>query len=168
MPNYDAHRILADLASSDDGRARDATNAIVQLHPDSEVDEFTFIAGLDAPNDKIVFWSAIALKRLGPRAAAAIPSLLTLLQREQLHLRQAAVGALAGVGRHDADARAAIFAAFGDESAFIRREVLQASLTLPDLSDDDLAAIAGMATDTDEEVRALALRTIGRKTGHDA
>lgn len=167
MPNYDAHRILADLASSDDGRARDAANAIVQLHPDSEVDEFPFIAGLSAADDKVAFWCGVALKRLGPRASAAIPSLLTLLQRKQLHLRQTAVGALASVGPHDPAARAAIFAAFGDDNAFIRREALQAGLTLPDRSDDDLAAIAGMATDPDEDVRNLALRSIGAREESD-
>ena len=57
-------------------------------------------------------------------------------------------------------ARAAVFDLFGDESPFIRREALTASLTLPDLDEEDLAAIAAMATDPDEAVAAMGLRSI--------
>jgi HEAT repeat protein len=168
MSDPDARQILDDLASGNEARRRDATDAIVRLHPDSELDDFAFAAALDSPDDNVVYWAGVALRRLGPRSAAAIPSLLALLRREQLHLRQTAVKALASVGPEDPDARAAVFAALGDDSAFIRREALQSCLTLPVLTADDYAAIAGMATDSDPEVRDLALRGISPQRKYDA
>lgn len=163
MSPYNAYEIVADLSSGDDTRVRRATDAIVWLSPASEVDEFAFITALESTDDQTVYWAGVALKLLGPRGAAAIPHLLALLRREQIHLRQTAVKALAGVGPHHPDARAAVFAAFGDEHAFIRREAVAAGITLPDLTEEDLAAIAGMATDPDEEVRNIALRSIASK-----
>lgn len=167
MPSPDAYQLMANLASGDEALAREATDVIVRLSPDSEVDEFAFIAALESANDKVVYWAGVALRLLGSRGAAAIPSLLALLQREQVFLRQTAVRALAAVGPHDPDARAAAFASLGDEHPFIRREALQACLTLPDPTDEDLAAIAGMVTDSDEEVRNLALSRIGMQEQDD-
>jgi len=163
MPLLDARLIIEGIASGDKRRWKDATYAIAEFDHDTEVDESVFVAALASSNDDVVFWSEIALEHLGERGAAAIPTLVSLLKREQLFLRQTAVKALAAVGPRDDRARAAVFAAFGDPSPFVRREALQASIDLPALAVEELAAIAGMATDPDEEVAnwsEIALRNI--------
>ncbi|HEX7631225.1 MAG TPA: HEAT repeat domain-containing protein [Lacunisphaera sp.] len=160
MPSLNTHQLVADLASGNEQRKAAAIHVIVALTPATDVDEGIFIEALKSANPDVTHWAAVALKLLGPRGLAAIPALVALLGREQLFLRQAAVRALAAVGPHDRLARAAVFDLFGDESPFIRREALTASLTLPDLDEEDLAAIAAMATDPDEAVAAMGLRSI--------
>jgi HEAT repeat protein len=167
----DARLIVTDIASGDKKRREEATRVISELDQDTSVDESVFVEALSATDDDVVFWSVIALEHLGERGSAAIPSLIDLLKREQLFLRQSALKALAKVGPNDAGAKAGIFRSFEDASPFVRRDALQACIDLYHLSADELAAIAAMATDSDEtvsrwsEITLRNIRVRARKTG---
>jgi hypothetical protein len=152
MPSLDANLLIADIASGDAERQRQAQDVISEIDHDTEVDASVFVSSLASKNDDVVFWSEIALEHLGERGSAGIPSLLALLQREQLFLRQYAVKTLATIGARHAEVRAAVFHAFTDSSPFVRREALQACIKFQNLSADQLAAIAAMAADSDEAV----------------
>lgn len=163
MPLLDANLLLADIASSDERRRREATELISEIDHETDLDISVFVSSLSSTNDDVVFWSAIALEHLGERGRAAIPLLLSLLEREQLFLRQSAIKTLAVVGPRDHEAREAIFRAFTDANPFVRREALQACIKLPNLSANDLGTIAAMASDPDEAVSRwseIALRNI--------
>lgn len=163
MLSLDANLLIADIASGDGDRRRQAENIISKIDHDTDVDVSIFISSLASKNDDVVLWSAIALEHLGERGCAAIPCLLELLHRGQLFLRQTAVKTLAAVGAKDTEARAAVFRSFADASPFVRREALQACTGFPNLSADDLTVIAAMATDPDEAVAnwsEIALRNI--------
>jgi hypothetical protein len=152
MPALDAHLLLADIASGEKKRFKEATAVIAEIEPGTDVDPAVFVSALASSNEDVVFWSAIALEHLGERGLAAVPSLLSLLDREQLFLRQSAVKTLAAVAAREKKAGEAIFRSFADPSPFVRREALQACIRLPDLSSDERAAIAAMAADRDETV----------------
>ena len=163
MPSLDANLIVADIASGNSERRRQAEDAIGEMDRDTDVNASVFVSSLASTNEEVVFWSAIALEHLRDRGSAAIPCLLALLQREQLFLRQTAVKTLAAVGPKDTEARAAVFRSFADSSPLVRREALQACIGLPNLTADNLAAIAAMAADSDEAVAnwsEIALRNI--------
>lgn len=163
MSTLDARLLIADIASGDKQRWKEATHIIAELNHDTTVDESIFVASLSSVDDEVVFWSEIALQHLGERGIAAIPVLLSLLDRGRLYIRQSAVKTLAAVGPKDKRARAAVFRAFADSSPFVRREALQACIDLPELSADELASIAAMATDADEAVSSwseITLRNI--------
>ena len=163
MPALDAHLLLADIASGDEKRRWEATRVIAEIEPNTDIDPAVFVSALASPNADVIFWSEIALEHLGERGYPAVPGLLSLLSREQLFLRQSAVKTLAAVARRDKRAREAIFRSFQDESPFVRREALQACIGLPQLTTEELAAIAAMAADPDETVSRwseIALRNI--------
>ncbi len=94
MTSLDANLLIADIASGDNERRRQATDIIAEIDHDTDVDVSVFVSSLASTHDDVVFWSAIALEHLGERGSAGIPHLLTLLQREQLFLRQSAVKTL--------------------------------------------------------------------------
>jgi HEAT repeat protein len=159
----DATQLVSDIASGDHARREEATEVIGRFECDTDVDVSVFVAALAATDEDVVFWSAVALEHLGERGSAAIPILLRLLERKQLFLRQSAVKALAAVGPTDRRAKIGILSCFADHSPFVRREALQACIQLRDLSVDEFAAIAGMATDSDEAVARwseIALRNL--------
>src|SRR5262245_65333104 len=103
----DARLLKADIASGDKKRREEATNVIAELEHDTAVDVSVFVDALLSGDDDVVFWSEIALEHLGERGKVAIPPLLSLLEREQLFLRQSAVKTLAAVGPTDPRAKAA-------------------------------------------------------------
>jgi hypothetical protein len=173
MPSLDAHMLIADIASGDSERRRQATEVISEIDHDTDVDVSVFVSSLRSVQEDVVVWSTIALEHLGERGRAAIPGLLALLQREQLFPRQSAVKTLAAVGPREVEARAAVFLSFADSGPFVRREALQACIGLPSLSGEELASIAAMATDSDESVARwseITLRNIrlneGASSGH--
>ncbi len=163
MPSLDARLIVADLSSGDSARFEDATLIISEIEADSKIDPQPFVESLFSENDKVVFWSEIALEHLGVRAQQSIPALLTVLERGSPLLRQAAVKTLARVGPCDGPAREGIFKAFGDASSFVRREALQACIHLHGHSRRELDLISAMSADPDEAVSSwseIALRNI--------
>ena len=163
MHALDAHLLLADIASGDEKRLSEATAIIAEIQPDTDIDPEVFVSALTSANENVVFWSAIALEHLAERGQTALRSLLPLVGSEQVFLRQAALKTLAAVAPRDKQAREAIFRSFQDPSPFVRREALQACSRLPDLSAEELAAIAHMSADPDETVSRwseIALRNI--------
>ena len=163
MRSVDAKFLIAEIASGNKKRRREATETIAKFDHDSDVDVSVFVSSLTSTDNDVVFWSVIALEHLGERGSAAIPHLLPLLHHEALFVRQTAVKALAAVGPRDERAKAAVFRYFADLSPFVRREALQACIHLRDLSADQLAHIHAMAADPDEAVSSwseIALRNI--------
>lgn len=152
MPLLNAHLLIADIASGDRDRRRVAADVIAELNYETDVDVSIFVESLDSSQADVVFWSEIALEHLGERGMAAIPRLLLLLQREELFLRQSAVKTLVAVGPNVEEARTAVFRSFRDSNALVRREALQACIRLPNLSGEELASIAAMASDPDDTV----------------
>jgi hypothetical protein len=121
------------------------------------------LQGLRSADGKKVFRAVFALHRLGERARAAIPELLHVANSDEFGLRQAAVNMLAAIAPDDPRARAAVLQALNDSSPFVRREVLQALISIEGLSAADLARIKDMENDADKDVASwseIALRNI--------
>lgn len=118
---------------------------------------------LRSPDRKKVFRAVVELHRLGERARVAVPELLRIATVEDFGLRQAAVNMLAAVAPDDPCAKAAVLQALNDSSPFVRREALQALISINGLSAADLARIKDMENDSDENVALwseIALRNI--------
>ena len=119
---------------------------------------------LRSPNTRAVFWMVSDIGSLGPRGRVAVPELVRVLEsHEAFGVRQAAVAALASVAPDDPQAKAAIFRAFADRSPHVRREALQAVISVHDLSEEDLGRIKEMEADADTDVARwseIALRNI--------
>jgi hypothetical protein len=147
MPKLDASALLAALGDRGSPRRHRATLVLGGLEPDADIDVAELIKGLDSPDDDVVFWAEIGLSRLRERSAAAIPRLITLVQREPLFIRQTAVDALARVGPRDPAARAAFFAVLRHPDPDMRRDALRRSVDLPDHTAEELQAIASLEND---------------------
>jgi HEAT repeat protein len=126
------------LAGSHEERRHDATLILGGLTPDDPVDPDPLIARLADPNPDIVFWAVVGL---------------TCLEHAAFGNRQAALGALARVAPREPVARRAILYALGDESLWVRMGALQALIEIPELSEDDLAAIRSLEQDPEPFVR---------------
>jgi hypothetical protein len=122
------------------------------------------LEGLRSSDGKKVFRAVSELYRLGERARAAVPELLRIASTSgEIGLRQAAVNMLAAVAPADPRARAAVLEALNDNNPFVRREALQALISIKGLSAVDLARIKGMENDSDKDVARwseIALRNI--------
>lgn len=121
------------------------------------------LEGLRSSDGKKVFRAVFELHRLGERARTAIPELLRVANSGDLGLRQAAVNMLAAVAPDDPRTKAAVLQALNDTSPFVRREALQALISIKGLSAADLARIKGMEDDEDKDVARwseIALRNI--------
>ncbi len=161
--HIDASFLISEVVSPDRKRSLSAKNRISELTPATDVDITVFISALESPNHDVVFRAEIALSHLGERASAAIPRLVLLAKHDVLFLRQQAVTTLARIGASDAESRRAVFDAFDDEMAFVRREALQACIDLPSLSSEKWLRIESMARDPDADVARwsrVALRNI--------
>lgn len=147
MPKLDASALLAAIAERDTPRRHRARLVLGGLEPDADIDVAELIKGLDSRDDDVVFWTEIGLGRLGERAAAAIPRLVKLLDREPLFVRQSAVEALAKAGPRDPIARTALFGVFRHPDPAMRRDALQQCIDLPDHTPGELQAIASLGND---------------------
>ena len=152
MKRFDAEKLLSDIVSKDRRTYLKAADTISDFDGETSVDEAVFINSLNSENEDIVFWSILALEHIGPRAASAIEKLIDLTKSEKLLYRMSSVKALSHVGPSNPEAIEAIFESFGDCDANVRREALQSCINLHELSEEQLAAIAGMAADPDEDV----------------
>lgn len=155
---------IAWLTGPEAAKRKRATLAMGGLYPDDDVAIEPFVAGLRAENRDVVFWCTVALERLGPRAAPAVPGLILAAGRHPAFgVRQSAVAALGAVAPCDAAAKSAVLHALCDESSFVRRQALQALIGFQPLSESDLSRIRSMANDPDEDVSnwsEIALRNI--------
>jgi hypothetical protein len=166
MPKLDAKALLAAIAQRDTPQRHRARLVLGGLKPDAAIDVPELIAGLDSPDDDVVFWSAIGLSRLGERAAAALPRLVRLLDREPLFIREMAAEGLARIGPRDPAARAAVFGLLRHPDPSMRRDALRLCIDLPDHTPKELQAIAALARDPSPEVAswsATALRNIAAR-----
>lgn len=152
MKRFDAEKLLSDIVSKNRRTYLKAADAISDFDGETSVDESVFINSLNSENEDIVFWSILALEHIGPRAAGAIEKLIDLTKSEKLLYRMSSVKALSYVGPSNPEAIEAIFESFGDDDANVRREALQSCINLHELSEEHLAAIAGMAADPDKDV----------------
>ncbi|HEY7157671.1 MAG TPA: HEAT repeat domain-containing protein, partial [Gemmataceae bacterium] len=122
------------------------------------------VEGLRSPDRNKVFRAVFELHRLGERARVAVPELLRIITADEFGLRQAAVNMLAVVAPDDPCAKSAALQALNDSSPFVRREALQALISIKGLSAADLARIKDMENDSDKDVARwseIALRNIG-------
>ncbi|HUG12374.1 MAG TPA: hypothetical protein VMM36_15260 [Opitutaceae bacterium] len=152
MPKLDAEKLLAAIASNERPRRHRATLVLGGLEPKVDIDVQVLIEGLRSNNDDVVFWSEVALKRLGERSAPAIPVFIELLNREPQFIQQSAVDCLVGAGPRDPAARKAVFGVFHHPDWSMRLEALTKCINLPDHTPDELAAIARMADDPHPQV----------------
>jgi HEAT repeat protein len=121
------------------------------------------LEGLRSADREKVFRAVSELHRLGERARVAVPELLRITTADEFGLRQAAVNMLAVVAPDDPCAKAAALQALNDSSPFVRREALQALISIKGLSAADLARIKDMENDPDKDVARwseIALRNI--------
>jgi HEAT repeat protein len=107
--------------------------------------------------------AADALAKAGPEAKAAAPVLLPLLNDPDKAVRQAAVFALGRIAPDNPSfVAAALVKRFGEEKEpELRRDVLVALKLLGDKSEPVITALAGALTDPDDDIRAVAVHTLG-------
>lgn len=122
------------------------------------------IEDLQSRDAKIAFRAVLRVNRFGTRARAAVPALMRIAtSHEDTSLRQFSLHALATVAPDDPIAKSTILRALHDSQPFVRREALQAMISMRGLSADDLAQIKNLETDSDESVACwseIALRNI--------
>lgn len=111
-----------------------------------------------------IFRAMLGLRHLGDLARQAIPELLRLAARSrEVKLRQFSLCSLANIAPDDPRTKIAALDGFEDPSPFVRREALQAIVSVKDLSAGDIALIQNMAADSDDAVARwseIALRNI--------
>jgi HEAT repeat protein len=149
------------LDGSHEKRRQEAKLILGGLTPDDPIAPEPLIARLADPNPEIVFWAVVGLSCMERRSAAA---LLQLIRVASLHTafgnRQAALEALARVAPREPVAKQAILYALGDESLWVRIGALRALIEIPELSEDDLAAIRTLEDDPETMVRDQAEITL--------
>jgi HEAT repeat protein len=144
---------LAWLVGPDPRKRKEAKLILGGLTPDDEAALVPLAKALASNDDVIVFWSVVALTRLGRRATSAVPALCRLANfHAQFGMRQAAVAALGQIAPGDGAAKAAVLNAISDLSPFVRREALQAICAFDSLSNVELGRIRAAASDPDETV----------------
>jgi HEAT repeat protein len=123
-----------------------------------------FVAQLRDPDEDVLFWALVGLKRIGKRSAPALQEIGQLaLRNPAFGVRQVAVGALSRVAPSDPRTIRTLRKAFADESPFVRRSALQGAIDARGLSAADLRHIARLGDDPDEAVASsseIALRNI--------
>ncbi|ROZ63870.1 HEAT repeat domain-containing protein [Ramlibacter sp. WS9] len=144
---------LEALDGSDDAQRKEATLRLGGLSPLDDVDVLPISQGLRSSNEKVAFWSAIALGCLGDRARPVVSSLLnTAREHHAFGVRQACIAALGKLASLDLEARACVFTALSDSSPFVRREALQVISGLRTLEAEEIYQIRKLAADSDEAV----------------
>jgi hypothetical protein len=143
-----------------------AASGLKPIDPNAKRPELAIepvLESLRSSNGKKIFRAVFELHRFGERARVAVPELLRVANSDEFGLRQAAVNMLAGVAPDDPRAKAAALQALTDSSTFVRREALQALISIKVLSAADLARIKEMENDKDKDVARwseIALRNI--------
>lgn len=160
---------LAWLTSGEEVLMREATFALGGISPSDGFVPDHFQEALSSPNERIVFWSIVALGRLERGSLPAIPKLVEIsAQHRAFGVRQAAVQAISKIAPESVQAKQAIFSAFEDASEFVRREALQAVIAIPKLNAADINVIRQMSDDPDRDVSRwseIALRNIQLRGG---
>jgi HEAT repeat protein len=143
-------------------------DGLAPIDPDSapvgEPTADTVAEDLRSDDHSVVFKAIISSLRLGERAREIVPDLVRLAAvHEKSGVRQFAITSLASIAPDNATVREVIFQALNDPVSFVRREALQALISVPNLSADELARIKDMERDPDSAVASwseIALRNI--------
>ena len=132
--------------------------------PRPEIPLEPLLAGLRSPEVRTVYLALLQLSRLGPRARPAVPDLLRIAgTSDDWRLRRTAVNQLAPIAPADPDVRPTLLRTLDDPNPFVRREALQALISVPGLTDADLVRIQTLKDDPDPTVARwseIALRNI--------
>lgn len=119
---------------------------------------------LRSSESRKVFRAVIGLQRFGTLARQAVPDLLRIIgTSEEVALRQFGLNTLVAIAPDDPSVKTAVFDAFSDGCPFVRREALQAAISITNPSASDLARIKDMEDDPDDAVSRwseIALRNI--------
>jgi len=155
---------LSWLVGADEDRRKEATLRLGGLTPEDSVPLQPLLDGLRSDNETVVFWCTVALGRVGEAAHAGLADLLSVASgHPKFGLRQAAVAAAPRVDPRDESVRLTLLGALSDPSECVRREALQALVSMRNLRSEDLAAIRSLENDPDPNVARwseVALRNI--------
>jgi hypothetical protein len=129
-----------------------------------EVPAESALEGLRSSDSRKVFRAVFEVPRLGEHACVAVPDLLRIANMpDETALRQAALSVLAKIAPHDTNVKQTVLQALNDSNPFVRREALQALISVKGLTAVDLDRIKEMENDSDEAVSSwseIALRNI--------
>jgi hypothetical protein len=126
------------------------------------------IEDLRSDDPKRIHLALIELPRLGELASEAAPELARIASTfERVATRQGALYALVSAAPDDPRSKLAAMEALKHESPYMRRQALQALISIKGLGVQDLAQIESMEQDPDENVARwseIALRNIRLRT----
>jgi HEAT repeat protein len=152
------------LKDSNPKRVHEAKLALGGIAEGDHADAGPLIEALSANDDKLVFWALVALKRLGSRSESSIQTIRALgLEGSTPAIRQAAAMAMVAIAPSDKITSQTLRLMLKDTSPLVRREALQAMISLTNIGPEELAAISAMAADPDPNVSSgseIALRNI--------
>jgi HEAT repeat protein len=154
------------IAGSDPTAWKDATLILGGLEESDRVDPAPFLASLKSDGEDVVFWSLIALQRIGAPAKAGLDQIATVLRHPAFGVRQTAIGALADLAIDEARVQDMIVASLDDANAFVRAEAVRALEQASTLREFAIAKLRLLLADPDEDVRDYAKRCLERHN-HD-
>ena len=144
---------LAALNECDEEARHAAKRALGGFTEADKVLAEPLVTALASRNEEVVFWGAVALGCIRLQGVSAVPRLASLIRSHPAFgVRQAAVQAIVRVAQGQAATRNAVFSALADDNAFVRRETLQAILSLLPLAPDELARVSRLSADPNEVV----------------
>jgi HEAT repeat protein len=152
------------LKDSNPKRVHEAKLALGGIAAGDHVEAAPLIEALSTKDDDLVFWALVALKRLGSRSEFPIERIRALgLEGATPGIRQAAALAMVMIAPSDKVTSQTLRLMFKDTSPLVRREALQAMISLTDIGPEELTAISAMGADPDPNVSSgseIALRNI--------
>jgi hypothetical protein len=181
LPRFLFHRIFGDVevlprplpgtpqawldavAGNDSAAWKDATLILGGLEESDRIDPAPFLASLKSDDEDVVFWSLIALKRIGASSKAGLDQIATALRHPALGIRQAAIGALADLAIDEARVQDMIVDSLEDTDAAVRAEAVRALEQASALGDPAMAKLRILLADPDEGVRDYAKRCLERR-----
>jgi HEAT repeat protein len=126
------------------------------------------IEALSSPDDDRVFWSVVAIKRLGEAAESAVPQLDALLDHRTLAIRQSSARALGEIGTCDqAVLRRLVKMLRGDSEFFARADAARSLQALGRNQPDVLHALIDALADPHLSVRRAAAIALKILAPHD-
>jgi hypothetical protein len=157
---------LEAIAGNDQTAWKDATLICGGLEESDRVDPAPFLASLESNDEEVVFWSLIALKRIGAPAKAGLDQIATTLHHPAFGVRETAIGALADLAIEETSVQDMIVASLDDADACVRAEAVHALEQASALRECAIAKLRLLLADTDEYVRYCAKRCLERHN-HD-
>jgi hypothetical protein len=152
------------IAGRNSTARKDATLIIGDLRKSDAVDPAPFIAALKSDDEDVVFWSLVALERIGAPAKAGLTQIAVSLQHPAFGVRQAAIGAIAKLGIYDEQVQDIILTVLDDTDPFVRAEAVRALARARALREDIIAKVRSLLRDPDEDVRHCAEKCLERHT----